>query len=361
MTRIIGAGLVTVDLIYLCDQKWQPLNHIPVYTSGGTVCNILSHLAKFGWECNIIGGIGEDALAKVITTDLESFGVKTDALIPYPDSLTRRIAHLIATGRVDSPHRFQTNCLLCHKNFPPFPILKYEQVSEACEKLISRDTVLVIDRANEITLELVTRVSEAGGVIVFEPGYLTKNRDLIKEILSKVDLLKYSTELKWQHMSFSKALRSGSLGDYKRIKLIIETRGPKGIVITHGRRVIVRNAPLANINIVDSAGAGDAFTAGLLTGIGQEGLYNLREIDDDKLEEATDRGQALGALACLFVSSKGVLYANTAAGIEAAIRSTKTNLQPPSNFGSAELPEGVVVDSTGSDNKLCPACKIPSD
>src|SRR5437764_5431721 len=98
MVKIIGAGLVTVDIVHLCDAAWRPLDIPPIYTSGGTVCNILSYLAKFGWDCTIIGGVGTDTLAQVIFEDLNSVQVKTDGLIPHPDILTRRIAQVIANG-----------------------------------------------------------------------------------------------------------------------------------------------------------------------------------------------------------------------------------------------------------------------
>ena len=72
---VLGAGLVTADIVQLANGEWEPISDHPSYASGGTVCNILSHLARTGWHCELIGGVGNDTLGTLVLDDLGHFRV----------------------------------------------------------------------------------------------------------------------------------------------------------------------------------------------------------------------------------------------------------------------------------------------
>src|SRR5207245_10044606 len=87
---VLGAGLVTADIVQLANSDWEPTSDQPSYASGGTVCNILCHLARTGWHCELIGGVGNDTLGRVVVADLAHFGAGPREMRPMDTTTARR-------------------------------------------------------------------------------------------------------------------------------------------------------------------------------------------------------------------------------------------------------------------------------
>src|SRR5918912_1438630 len=192
--KIIGAGLITVDIVQFCDSRWRPKVVTPFYTAGGTVGNILSYLAAFGYDCSIAGIVGQDEMAVVLKQDLRTFGVNTDQLMVRSEVSTRRIEHLISVeGRNRGTHKFLMRCFGCKQHFPKVPAPG--EVDVRIDERLGAKTLLVIDRANTFTLELARRTASRKGLVMFEPGHLPKQSNIISRLMRHVDILKYSEEL----------------------------------------------------------------------------------------------------------------------------------------------------------------------
>lgn len=81
--------------------------------------------------------------------------------------------------------------------------------------------------------------------------------------------------------------------------LVVVTLGASGCV-AYGAGAAVRR-PAPEVAVVDTVGAGDAFTAGLLHHLEREGLTTAvrdRALDDEALGEALEYASAVAALAC---------------------------------------------------------------
>lgn len=353
--NVLGAGLITADILTLCDSAWRP-DGSPAYFGGGTVCNILSHLAWNGWTCSVLGGIGGDELGPIVRGDMARMGVDTTGLLELSGELTRRIGQMIVTdGKSKGQHRFDEVCYECGSKFPPFPVLEYETVRKLAEELVRPETVLIIDRANPLTLTLARMVKSAGGVVVFEPGYLSRNQEIVEQLIGIVDLLKYSTELNWGGVPFRKL----PLSRPAQASVIIETRGRTGVrALRENREVRLTTTPI--MEIVDSAGAGDAFMAGFLTGVGEEGLFDLRGLSESSLESALERGQALGGLTCLFVGAKGIMHAHTRREVESAIDETVRTRRPPKGFTRPDvIADGYRLPAPAQNGmNICAVCRM---
>jgi len=357
--NIIGAGLVSVDILHAVGDYWQPTEEVPVYTSGGTVCNVLCHLARTGWRCTLLGALGDDCLADVVRADLTCFGVNTDSLITRRGSLTRRIAHLVCTAGADAGlHRFALECVSCRKEFPHLRPPDMAEMSDAAHRAISRRTVLLIDRANELTLELATKVSIAGGVVVFEPGYLPSrlaegSPGMLERVMQHVEILKYSQDLRYGGRAFRDARPQAA----PKLKMVIETRGDRGIRFLRGNMEIrLTTTPI--MKVVDTAGAGDAFMAGFLQGLGPKGIFALESLSTDFIESALHRAQAFGGLASMFMGAKGILYSRTEMEIYRAISRTMKRQRPPRHFGSGAMPPGIGTSQEATGGGGCPVCRI---
>src|SRR5205823_6292394 len=113
---VLGAGLVTADIVQLANGDWEPTSDRPSYAAGGTVCNVLCHLARTGWHCELIGGVGNDTLGHLVLDDLDHFRVGLRAVRVIDGKPTRRIGQLVSLDRTKfGLHRFFTRCGACRR------------------------------------------------------------------------------------------------------------------------------------------------------------------------------------------------------------------------------------------------------
>lgn len=89
-------------------------------------------------------------------------------------------------------------------------------------------------------------------------------------------------------------------GKEYEIAMLLVTKGAEGVVVCY--RGQVHHFAGMSVNCVDSTGAGDAFVAGLLTGLSSTGLST----DEREMRRIIDLAQRCGALA---VTAKGAMTA----------------------------------------------------
>lgn len=99
-------------------------------------------------------------------------------------------------------------------------------------------------------------------------------------------------------LSVENTERSGYMRPAKEyeIAMLLVTKGAEGVVVCY--RGQVHHFAGMSVNCVDSTGAGDAFVAGLLTGLSSTGLST----DEREMRRIIDLAQRCGALA---VTAKG--------------------------------------------------------
>jgi len=97
----------------------------------------------------------------------------------------------------------------------------------------------------------------------------------------------------------------------------IVTHGAEGLEVMIGSRRSHRLPALATL-AVDTAGAGDWTTAGLVAKVARDG-----EIQMDGLDDALRFGQALAAVNCATIGSRGLMGLTTDAALRRARRALK--------------------------------------
>jgi len=175
--------------------------------------------------------------------------------------------------------------------------------------------------------------------------------------------LKYSQDLLFEGKHFSEHEFSSP----KNARLVIETRSAEGVVVrSMTRRTRIRLTATLVTDAIDRAGAGDAFMAGFLLGLGDEGIADVGAIDERKLEEAIQRGQALGALTCLYIGATSLLEKlPLPAKLNEAISLTRKEHKIPEGLKNSSAVEEWLESHPLTDMKQiedgskCPLCKLP--
>ena len=362
--KIVGSGLVTADIILACDSSWAPLTTAE-YTSGGTVTNLLTHLGYQGWDCYLVGGVGSDNLGSIVRSCLKRFNVKNNFLIVRQGKPTRRMGYLVAVnGPRKGEHRFIERCPICDSEFLPFDAVTPDELIQY--PVFDSTTALFIDRANSLTAKLAEDAKKAGSTVIFEPGYLSRDRDIVQRILELTDILKYSQDLYFENMFFSEHEFSSP----ENARIIIETRAERGVVVkTRRSRLRLTITPLTYA--IDRGGAGDAFMAGFLVGLGDKGIADPGSVDERKLEEAVQKGQALGALACLHIGATSLLNNLSLEELNDAINQTIKERKIPEKLNSETVQNNTIQEwlelhrlsdtkKQFEDDSICPFCELSS-
>jgi fructokinase len=278
---VVCAGYMPLDVIMTEDG-------LVARRAGGTAANVAAILSFLGWQASLAGQTGDDTAGMTLTADLASAGVDVTHVHRGSGVATPRLIHSV---RRDG-HSFRWSCPACRERLPRSRPLTVE----GAQRLIAavpRTSVYFFDRANAGTLALAEHYAEQGSVIVYEPS-VPANAELLRRAASVANVIKHSDD------------RSvGGLED-----LAITPRASQVRIVTHGAQGLElrvgagrpRRLAALPARSVDSGGAGDWTTAGLLArAVGPTGLEQSRVVD------ALRFGQALAALSCAAPGARGLM------------------------------------------------------
>jgi fructokinase len=204
---------------------------------------------------------------------------------------------------------------------------------------ITEPTVYFFDRPSPAAIKMAREYGAADVLVVFEPSSASDERSF-KAALEVADVVKYSEQ------------RLGGIPSVRgKARLEIQTLGVDGL---RYRRSDARKAgawyampALPAGTVLDTAGAGDWCTAGLLSRL--EGTKPA-EMTDPEIQDALRYGQALAAWNCRFEGARGGMYEHSRAELEREVRSIVSG-----NTLSTE-PEHVELQSAKAPDSICPAC-----
>lgn len=341
---VFGTGLLALDVIVNAE-----VSEDPVLAAGGTCGNVLTALSFLGWKSFPVARLNGDTASRLLQEDLSQWQVSLDFATEVPAAATPIILQTIRRSANGPTHSFSLVCPSCRSWFPRFKAVRRESASAVLSRLgdsepTPKAQVFFFDRVSRSALMLAERFAADGAVVVFEPSGGAKS-PLFEEALSVAHVLKYSSQ-RMPNLG-ERASNSGNC------LLEIETRGTHGLryrsALTswawHTRRAI--EGP----STVDSAGAGDWCTAGLLAVLAGQGLQGLSSATDSDLQEALEFGQAAAAIACSYAGARGVMYA-----LEAEQFRTAANELLNQSAGRRQLVD--LKQKTPSSQGLC-SLRIP--
>jgi fructokinase len=135
-------------------------------------------------------------------------------------------------------------------------------------------------------------------MIFFEPSSI-KDEKGFKECLDVSDIVKFSDD---RIPNYSSTFPKG------QVSFEIQTMGDKGLKYRRKNSSNWKELKGFSIdNVIDTAGAGDWCTAGIICDFFSNN-YSLKTISDIQFENSLKFGQILSAINCIFEGARGIMY-----------------------------------------------------
>jgi fructokinase len=236
---------------------------------GGATFNFSAHLSRLGHRVSFISAVGADELGQKVIDRMSRLGLATDYLHIEKDHPTGTASVALAT---DGQPKF----VLHRPAAYDFPQLTPAQ----CDQLFSRpvDWIYfgtlhqIYPQARQLTADLLDRASGVRrfyDVNLRSDGYTPA---LTQQLMSRATIAKLNHE-EVEALSSMFGTRHSSLEEFCRSYVdlykwagVCVTRGSLGCTVLMGGQYI--EAPGYPVQVVDTVGAGDAFAAAFLHGLG---------------------------------------------------------------------------------------------
>ncbi|HBK0459437.1 TPA: aminoimidazole riboside kinase [Escherichia coli] len=288
-------GDAVVDLLPESDGRLLPC-------PGGASANVAVGIARLGGTSGFIGRVGDDPFGALMQRTLLTEGV--DITFLKQDEWHRTSTVLVDLN--DQGERSFTFMVRPSADLfletTDLPRWRHGEWLHLCSIALSAEP----SRTSAFTA--MTAIRHAGGFVSFDPNIredLWQDEHLLRlclrQALQLADVVKLSEE-EWRLISGKTQNDRDicALAKEYEIAMLLVTKGAEGVVVCY--RGQVHHFAGMSVNCVDSTGAGDAFVAGLLTGLSSTGLST----DEREMRRIIDLAQRCGALA---VTAKGAMTA----------------------------------------------------
>jgi fructokinase len=271
-------------------------------TPGGSPFNVAIGLARLGNRTSLMARFADDEYGRLLRSTAAAEGIDLSAA---PRAAERTS---VATASVDSAAR-------ARYEFDIEGTADWQWTAAELRRLDPDTEMLHFGSLASWTMPGSARIAElvdecrAGGrvLISYDPnirpaalGARERAVELVERSARRAHLVKASREdLEWLYPDLAvdeAAARWGVLG----ADLVVVTDGADG-ASAYPRTGTPLRRPGRAVTVVDTIGAGDAFTAGLLTGLVRRGLHaagRLSAISDGVLAEVVDDAVLVAAITC---------------------------------------------------------------
>jgi ribokinase len=275
----IGAALVDMiakvsrypeddDEVFVSDLKLQ---------SGGAAANTAAACSTLGLDTAFIGKLGEaDQFGKKILQDFKDVSVSTDFL-KYSKDHTTGSAY-VALNQNDKNRR-----IFAHSGAANYlsgeDILEKEIKTAKSIYLSSLKNIEPFLRSADIAQNEDIPVILNPGMLIIDQGF-----DTVKKLLQTIDIFILSDRefktlmgVERKQLSETEYIKSAKQLQALTIDVIIVTLGKRGaLLITDKDSIII--PPIGKEEVVDTTGAGDAFSAGFIYGFLHHLSYNFEKL-----------------------------------------------------------------------------------
>jgi fructokinase len=236
---------------------------------GGATFNFSAHLSRLGHTVSFVSAVGSDELGQKVTANMSRLGLTTDYVRIDKDHPTGTASVALAS---DGQPKFVLHRPAAY-DFPRLTTSQYDQLFSRPVDWIYFGTLHQISpQARQLTIDLLNRASGTRrfyDVNLRADGFTPA---LIQQLMSQATIVKLNHE-EVEAIAVMLGSRHSSLEEFCRhfAELykwagVCVTRGSLGCTVFMDGQYI--EAPGYPVKVVDAVGAGDAFAAAFLHGLG---------------------------------------------------------------------------------------------
>ena len=276
---VICIGAALVDMVAKVER--HPLNDDEVFVSdlkllsGGAAANTAYACAKLGLKTAFIGKLGpHDGFSDKIINDFKDVSLDT-SLIKYSSEHGTGSAYVALNPQGDRRIYAHSGAA----NYLSKEDIVFEEVTRA--KIIFLSSLKNLEPFIE-----AAKIGKKNGItVILNPGMLIIDQGLenISELLKKVDIFILSQREFSTLLNLNERLDDKIIGVKAKIlleygmKALIITMGEKGaFLLTNQKSKLIPSMKIEQI--IDTTGAGDAFSAGFIYGFAQNLSYEFKDL-----------------------------------------------------------------------------------
>jgi sugar/nucleoside kinase (ribokinase family) len=260
--------------ILVADLFLEPVDTLPqagelkttegfVTGAGGCAANVAQCLRKLGRSVGVVGKVGRDRFGDYVIDELRRQGAET-AHIRRSD--TRPTSSTVIINVVGEDRRY-LHCIGANGDLTIYDV--DVNILEATRILyVGGYLAMPSFGAGELT-ELLKAAKERNAAVVLDVVIPAGKTDAAAQLFPALPYVDYflpnEDEARGLTGSSDPVQQARVLADYNPEMTVVITRGPEGSVALHGGQIL-RIEPF-RMTSVDESGAGDAFTAGFITGL----------------------------------------------------------------------------------------------
>ena len=262
---------VSVVGLYILDILGRPVEHIPAggnvefideirLTVAGTAGGTVVDLAKLGLHCQAVGAVGDDEKADFVLSHMAKAGIDCRLMRQVPGVETSAtILNVRANGERPALH-----CRGASDHFDVSPDILADVLD--CRFLHLGGTGLLAKLDGEPSRRLLQAAQEAGCVTTWDlVGAGPDTWKYVEPLLPHIDYFIPSIEEAEILSGISGVEENIKFFQDRGVKCCVLTMGAEGSMIADGDGRV--HVPVYDIEVVDTTGCGDAYTAGFIAGL----------------------------------------------------------------------------------------------
>jgi len=266
---------------------------------GGSPANVAVALSRLGQRTALVTQIGADDHGALIRAHLERNGVDVILAGPASQPTSRALATLDADGAATYEFDLSWD-------------VRGLRLAEGSAAVHIGSLGAVLAPGGEQVLRLAESVCRRGDVVTsYDPNVrpsVTPDRRQVAATVERAAASAHIVKMSDEDLAFLfpgttlAQLATRLIGDGRPTQLLVATKGRDGAeAVTRRARWSV---PAVPVEVVDTVGAGDTFTAALLAGLADSGLLSPAALatgvagDQDMLRQIVGRALAAAALTC---------------------------------------------------------------